>query len=181
MTMWTAVGAEVVAESGAKLATYEKAGTVIPSFSAQLQAVPRGGRVLFVGGWNDFPPMEDPVALAAFQATARAALEEVASVAAERQLQVVRVLLLEPEAAAETQLLEGLYAGVLPWPVLRDWPGFYRALEPLGYWCYRSWQGAWGWKDDHHHRHWTPAAAAALVALATGALGAAEPGRRGAA
>ena len=86
----------------------------------------------------------------------------------------------EPEAAAEPQLLEGLYAGVLPWPVLRDWPGFYRALEPLGYWCYRSWQGAWGWKDDHHHRRWTPAAAAALVSLGNAALDASEAGGRGA-
>ena len=40
MAMWTAVGAEVVAESGAKLATYEKAGTVITGFSTQLRAVP---------------------------------------------------------------------------------------------------------------------------------------------
>ena len=180
MTLWSAVGAEVVAESGgAKLQTYETAGTVITGFAAQLQAVPRGGRVLFVGGWNDRPPT-DPVALADFKKAVRAGLEELAAVAAQRQLQVVRVLLLEPEAADDTRLLEELYAGVLPWPVLRDWPGFYRALEPLGYWCYRSWQGAWGWKDDHHHRRWTPAAAAALVSLGNAALDASEAGGRGA-
>ena len=173
MTLWSAVGAEVVAESGAKLKTYETAGTVITGFSTQLQAVPRGGRVLFVGGWNDHPPT-DPVALADFQRATRAGLADLAAVAAERELQVVRVLLLEPEAAAATQILEELYAGMLPWPVLRDWPGFYRCLEPLGYWCWRSWQGQWTWKDDHHHRRWTPDAEAALVAKANAVLGAVQ-------
>ena len=173
MTLWSAVGAEVVAESGARLATYEKHGELIPGFARQLLAVPRGGRALFVGGWNDHPPT-DTGALTEFQTATRDALADVAAVAAERELQVARVLLVEPEAAAATQILEELYAGMLPWPVLRDWPGFYRCLEPLGYWCWRSWQGQWTWKDDHHHRRWTPDAEAALVAKANAVLGAVQ-------
>ena len=164
-----------MAEAGAKLQTYWKAGTEVAGFAEQLQAIPRGGRVLFVGGWNDRPPT-DPAALADWKLQMRAWLEQLAAVAASRQLRVVRALLLEPEAAAETQLLEGLYAGVLPWSVLQDWPGFYRRLEPLEYWCFRSWLGAWGWKTDDHHRRWTPPAAAELVGLGNAALDAAEAG-----
>ena len=171
--MWTAVGAEVVADSGARLASYTKNGDFIAGFAKQMQAVPRGGRVLFVGGWNDHPPT-DPVALTEFQRATRAGLADLAGVVAERELQVVRVLLLEPEAAATTLVLEELYAGMLPWPVLRDWPGFYRCLEPLGYWCWRSWQGQWTWKDDLLHRRWTPDAAAALVAKANTVLDAVQ-------
>ena len=162
-----------MAEAGAKLKAYEVGGFVVTPFAAQLQGIPRGGRVLFVGGWNDRPPT-DPAALADWKLQMRAWLEQLAAVAASRQLRVVRALLLEPEAAAETQLLEGLYAGVLPWSVLQDWPGFYRRLEPLEYWCFRSWQGAWGWKTDDHHRRWTPPAAAELVRLGNAALDAAE-------
>ena len=164
-----------MAEAGAKLQTYWKAGTEVTGFAEQLQAIPRGGRVLFVGGWNDRPPT-DPAALADWKLQMRAWLQQLAAVAASRQLRVVRALLLEPEAAAETQLLEGLYAGVLPWSVLQDWPGFYRRLEPLEYWCFRSWQGAWGWKTDYHHRRWTPPTAAELVRLGNAALDAAEAG-----
>ena len=177
MPYWTAAGAVVLAESGARLRTYEAKGLAIPGFAEQLRHVPRGGRVLLVGGWNDYPPA-GPDALADFHTATREALDQLRGVAAERELHAGRVLLVEPEAAAATQILEELYAGMLPWPVLRDWPGFYRALEPLGYWCYRSWQGAWGWKDDRHHRRWTPAAAAALVALGNAALDVAEAGGR---
>ena len=168
-----------MAEAGARLQTYWKAGAEVTGFADQLQAIPRGGRVLFVGGWNDRPPT-DPAALADWKLQMRAWLQQLAAVAASRQLRVVRALLLEPEAADDTRLLEGLYAGVLPWSVLQDWPGFYRRLEPLEYWCFRSWQGAWGWKTDYHHRRWTPPAAAELVGLGNAALDAAEAGGRGA-
>ena len=140
MQCWTAAGAVVLAESGARLRTYEAKGQVIPGFAEQLLHVPRAGRVLLVGGWNDYPPAA-PDALAAFHTATRDALDQLRNVAAERELHAARALLVEPEAAATSQVLEELYAGTLPWPVLRDWPDFYRALEPLGYWCWRSWQG----------------------------------------
>ena len=91
-------------------------------------------------------------------------LKELAELAAARRLNVVRAYLPEPEAAEETQLLEGLYSRVVPWSVLTDWPGFYRELKPLEYWELPSWRTTWGWKVDDHHRLWTPAAAARLVA-----------------
>ena len=107
-------------------------------------------------------------------------LKELAELAAARRLRVVRAYLPEPEAAEETQLLEGLYSRVVPWSVLTDWPGFYRELKPLEYWCLRPWQTAWGWKTDFHHRRWTPAAAAQLVAWGNAELDSSEPGGRGA-
>ena len=177
--MWAAAGAEVVAEAGARVQTYEAAGWVVTGFKDQLESIPRGGRVLFIGGWNDRPP-RDPARLAEWQQQMLAGLREMAAVAAARQLRVVRAYLPEPEAADETRLLEGLYSRVVPWSVLTDWPGFYRELEPLEYWCLRSWQTAWGWKTDFHHRRWTPAAAARLVAWGNAELDSAEPGGRGA-
>ena len=170
--MWAAAGAEVVAEAGAKLESYELAGTVVTCFKGQLESIPRGGR--------SFQPPRDPARLAEWQLQMLAGLQELAAVAAARQLRVVRAYLPEPEAADETQLLEGLYSRVVPWSVLTDWPGFYRELKPLEYWCLRPWQTAWGWKTDFHHRRWTPAAAAQLVAWGNAELDSSEPGGRGA-
>ena len=111
---------------------------------------------------------------------APAGLQDLAAVAAARQLHVVRAYLPEPEAAEETRLLEGLYSRVVPWSVLTDWPGFYRELKPLEYWECPSWRTTWGWKVDFHHRRWTPASAARLVSWGAAALDAAGPAGRGA-
>ena len=107
-------------------------------------------------------------------------LKELAELAAARRLTVVRAYLPEPEAAEDTQLLEGLYSRVVPWSVLTDWPGFYRELKPLEYWEFPSWRTTWGWKVDRNHRLWTPAAAARLVSWGAAALDAAGPAGRGA-
>ena len=107
-------------------------------------------------------------------------LEELAELAAARRLRVVRAYLPEPEAAEDTQLLEGLYSRLVPWSVLTDWPGFYRELKCLEYWELPSWRTAWGWKIDFNHRRWTPAAAAQLVAWGNAELDSSEPGGRGA-
>ena len=177
--MWAAAGAEVVAEAGARLRTYEKEGHVVTGFLEQFASIPRGSRVLFIGGWNDHPPW-DSARLAGWQHQMVADLEELAELAAARRLRVVRAYLPEPEAAEETQLLEGLYSRVVPWSVLTDWPGFYRELKPLEYWECPSWRTTWGWKVDCNHRLWTPAAAARLVSWGAAALDAAGPAGRGA-
>ena len=117
-----------MAEAGAKLQTYWKAGTEVTGFADQLQAIPRGGRVLFVGGWNDRPPT-DPAALADWKLQMRAWLEQLAAVAASRQLRVVRALLLEPEAADETRLREGALCRCV---ALVGPPGLARVLPPVG-------------------------------------------------